>query len=211
MTVPMESIEEHFAAEGRTPKGRRARRAIFAATRNLVLRQGLELMSLEAIASGAGLSQAALRHYFPTRDELLTAFFVAAARWFRSQVTDLLTPGDAPARQQLERCISWHLEYMEHVDTVFWLEASVYWIRHPQPRQTRDQFYRWLVNQYAHLIGEMRPALRGKESRRRAYVLLTLVLGAWITHGHGSGVRGAGGVLDQRKLLINAAMAIVTR
>lgn len=211
MTVPMESIEEQFAAEGRTPKGRRTRRAIFAATRDLVVSQGLELTSLEAIANGAGLTQAALRHYFPTREDLLTAFFVAATRWFRAQVADLLTAGDAPARQQLERCISWHLEYMEHVDTVFWLEGSVYWIRHPQPRQTRDEFYRWLLNQYARLIGEIRPALRGKESRRRAYTLLTLVLGAWITHGHGSGVRGAGGVAEQRQLLVDAAMAIVTR
>lgn len=211
MTVPMETIEEHFAAEGRTPKGRKARRAIFAATRDLVVARGLEFTSLEAVANAAGLSQAALRHHFPTREELLTTFFFAATRWFRGQVTGLLTAGDTPARDQLERCIAWHLEYMEHVDTTFWLEASAYSIRHLQPRQTRDGFYRWLLNHYARLIGEVRPALRAKETRQRAYTLLTLVLGAWITHGYGSGVRGAGGVAEQRQLLIDAAMAIVTR
>ncbi len=83
MTVPMDSIEEHFAAEGRTPKGRRARRAIFAATRDLVVARGLEFTSLEAVANGAGLSQAALRHYFPTREKLLFSFFIAASHWFR--------------------------------------------------------------------------------------------------------------------------------
>lgn len=210
MTVPMDLIEEHFAAGGRTPKGRRTRRAIFAATRALVAERGLELTSLEAIANGAGLSQAALRHYFPTRDELLTAFFVAATRWFRTQVSNLLTAPDVPARQKLEHAISWHLEYMEHVDTAFWLEGSVYWIRHPQPRQTRDEFYRWLLGQYALLIREMKPALSAKESRGRAYTVLTLVLGAWITHGRGSAVRGAGTPLEQRQLLIATAMGIIT-
>jgi AcrR family transcriptional regulator len=207
----MELIEEHFASDGRTPKGRRARRAIFAATRELVVSQGVELTSLEAIANGAGLSQAALRHYFPTREHLFSAFFVAATRWFRDRVAGLLTAGDLPPRQQLERCIAWHLEYMEHVDSVFWLEASVYWIRHPQPRQTRDEFYRWLLNQYARLIGEMRPTLRGKESRRRAYALLSLVLGAWITHGRGSAIRAAGSVYEQRQLLVETGMAIITQ
>ncbi len=100
---------------------------------------------------------------------------------------------------------------MEHVDTAFWLEASAYWIRHPQPRQTRDQFYRWLMQQYARLIGDMRPGLGRTECNRRAYALLTLVLGAWITHGKGSAVFDAGGAPEQRRLLLDTAMAIVTR
>jgi AcrR family transcriptional regulator len=211
MTVQMDSIEEYFAAEGRTPKGRKARRAIFAATRDLVVARGLELTSLEAVANGAGLSQAALRHYFPTREKLFFAFFTAASHWFRRQVTGLLKAGNLPAREQLECCLSWHLEYMEHVDTAFWLEGSAYWIRHPQPRQTRDQFYRWLMNQYARLIGVMRPGLGKAECNRRAYALLTLVLGAWITHGNGSAVFEAGGAPGQRRVLLDTAMAIVTR
>jgi AcrR family transcriptional regulator len=211
MTVLMDSIQDHFAAEGRTPKGRRARRAIFAATRDLVVARGLELTSLEAIAHNAGLSQAALRHYYPTREKLFFAFFMSASHWFRQQVAALLRDRNVPAREQLERCISWHLEYMEHVDTAFWLEGSAYWIRHPQPRQSRDQFYRWLMNQYARLIGTMRPGLGRTEYSRRAYTLLTLVLGAWVTHGSGSALIGAGGVLEQRRLLLEMAMAIVTR
>lgn len=211
MTVAMNSIEEYFVAAGRTPKGRRARSAIFTATRNLVIARGLELTSLEAIANTAGLTQAALRHHFPTRDQLLSEFFVSASRWFRVQLTTLLTAGEMPARDQLKHCITWHLEYMEHVDTAFWLEASAYWIRHMQPRKTRDGFYRWLLNQYAGLIGKVQPTLRPKEARQRAYTLLTLVLGSWITHGHGSEIPGTGSVAEQRRLLVNEAMMIVTR
>jgi AcrR family transcriptional regulator len=206
----LELIEEHFAADGRTPKGRKARLAIFRALRELVARRGLDATSLEAIANRAGLSQAALRHHFATREELLHAFFVSATRWFRGQVAAQLTAGDLPARQQLENCIAWHLEYMENVDTAFWLEGSAYWLRHPPPRHTRDEFYRWLVKQYARLIREIQPGIDSRESQRRAYVLLTLVLGSWITHGRGSAVTGGGGVTEQRRLLVATAMAIVS-
>ena len=207
----LELIAEYFAAEGRTPKGRKARSAIFKATSTLMTRQGLEATSLEAIASRAGLTQAALRHYFATREDLLHAFFVAATRWFRNEVAELLEDGDRPARVQLENCIAWHLEYMEEVDTAFWLEGSAYWLRHPPPRHTRDEFYRWLLRQYAGLIRKIQPAMSTRESQRRAYILLTLVLGSWITHGRGRAVTGAGSAIAQRRLLVATAMEMVSR
>lgn len=207
----LELIEEHFAAEGRTPKGRKARLAIFRATRDLMARRGLDETSLEAIANHAGLTQAALRHYFATREELLHAFFVSATRWFRERVAGQMGDSSLPAREKLEQCVAWHLEYMEHVDTAFWLESSAYWLRHPPPRHTRDEFYRWLVKQYTRLIREIQPAIDTRESQRRAYVLLTLVLGSWITHGRGSAVTGAGGVTEQRRVIVATAMAIVSR
>jgi len=207
----LDQVEEHFAASGRTPKGRRALVAIFRATRELVTRRGLDATSLDAIADRAGLTQAALRHYFPTREELLHAFFVAATRWFREQVGGMLRGSGLPAGEQLRNCVAWHLEYMEQVDTAFWLESSAYWLRHPPPRHTRDEFYRWLTGQYARLIGEMQPALGARECQRRAYVLLTLVLGSWVTHGRGSAVPGAGGPAEQRRLLVATAMEVVSR
>lgn len=206
----LDLIEERFAASGRTPKGRKARLAIYRATRDIVGRRGIEAASLDAIADRAGLTQAAVRHYFGTRDELVTAFFVAATGWFREQVTGLLNVSGVPAREQLKQYLSWHLEYMENVDTAVWLEASAYWLRQRHPRRTRDDWYRWLVRQYARLIAEIRPTLGARECQRRAYVLLTLVLGAWITHGRGSAVSGAGGAAEQRRLLVDAALRFVT-
>lgn len=211
MPVMMDDIEEQFAAAGVTPKGRNARRAIFAATYKLMTSKGIEAASLEAIAHEAGMTQAAVRHYFPTREELLTAFFVAATQWFQDRVTNMLTSKELPAREQLERCITWHLEYMESVDTSVWLDASAYWLRHRLPQHTRDEFYQWVLGQYARLIRKIRPALDATECKGRAYALLTLVLGAWITHGRGSAVRGAGNALQQRRLLLDTAMTIVNR
>ena len=71
--------------------------------------------------------------------------------------------------------------------------------------------YRWLVGQYAALISQMQPALSPSERQRKAYAILTLVLGAWITHGRGSAVDRKVSVQDRRQLLIDTAMDIATQ
>ena len=201
-------IEEQFAARGRTPKGRRTMGAIFRATREVVAREGLDASSLDLIADRAGLTQAALRHYFPTRDELFTAFFLTMTNWLRTRIGDILDREDLSARDKLERCIGWHLEYMESVDTVFWLEASAYALRAKPGRRTRDEWHRWLISQYATLIAQLQPAVGARERERKSYAILTLILGGWVTHGRGSTLAGTADVIGQRQLLIDTAMEI---
>jgi AcrR family transcriptional regulator len=204
-----QEIEREFAAAGRTPKGRKALRDIFQATLRTVAEEGLQASSLDLIAARADLSQAALRHYFHTREELLTAFFVAGTTWFRARLTEILAaPGRTP-RATLEGCLSWHLEYIEQVDTVFWLESSAYWLRQNRQRRTRDEWYRWLMDQYSTLIGQIRPALGSRERERKAHAILSLVLGAWVTHGRGSSI-GLKSGQEQRQNLVDAAMDIAT-
>jgi AcrR family transcriptional regulator len=205
-----EQIESRFSQNGRTPKGQRALRAVFRATRSLIAEKGLRETTLDSIAGKSGLTQAALRHYFPTRDDLLQAFFITASEWFRAEVEAILAGDHRPARKKLEQCIAWHLEYMENVETTFWLEASAYWLRREPPRRVRDTFYVWLTGQYAGLIGQIRPSTSGAERDRRAYLMLTLVLGSWITHGRGSAFTTKANVIEQRKLLIDAVMEIAT-
>jgi AcrR family transcriptional regulator len=202
-TTMFDRIAARFAGRARTPKGARALRAIFQATRELVARQGLNQVSLDAIADQANLTQAALRHYFPTRDELLTAFFVSATEWFRGEVESLLRDSAAlPAGQRLERSVSWHLEYMEHVESAVWLESSAFWLRQPDGRQLRDDFYRWLLGRYMALIGEVHPGLPPVELQRRALAAMTMVLGAWITHGRGSAMPGSIPTAERRQYLV---------
>jgi AcrR family transcriptional regulator len=205
-----EMIESRFASKARTPKGRRALQGIFRATRAMVAERGLREASLDAIAARAGLTQAALRHYFPTRDDLLDSFFVTTSGWFRTQVEDILANERIPPRDKLESCVACHLEFMENVETVFWLEASAYWLRRGPTRRTRDDFYRWLTGRYAALIGTIRPPLDVRERQRRAYLVLTLVLGSWITHGRGSAFGTKADVAGQRRLLLDAALTIAT-
>jgi AcrR family transcriptional regulator len=205
-SIMLAAIEEKFAAGGRTPKGCAARRAIFRATRAEVAEAGIRAASLDAIADRAGLSQAALRHYFASRDDLLSEFFTTATGWFQDQVAAFFVQADLRPRDRLERCIGWHLEYMEAVETAFWLEASAYWLRQSSNRRTRDAWYRWLVGQYGATIGEILPTLGQQERERRAYCMLTLVLGSWITHGRGSAVTRDAAPAERRQLLVDAAL-----
>ncbi|MCK6370191.1 MAG: TetR/AcrR family transcriptional regulator [Gammaproteobacteria bacterium] len=207
----LELIEKQFASKARTPKGRRALQSIFRAMRAIVAERGLREASLDAVAAHAGLSQAALRHYFPTRDDLLHSFFVTTSQWFRAQVEAILAQEGLRPQDKLENCIAWHLEYMEHVETVFWLEASAYWLRRTPPRRIRDEFYRWLTGRYAALIGKIVPRLDTRERKRRAYLVLTMVLGSWITHGRGSALNPATDVIERRRLLVETIMEIATR
>lgn len=204
----LQGIEDQFAKAGVTPKGQRTRRTIFHAAYAVVSDIGLRA-SLEDIAARAQLTQAALRHHFPTREELLTTFFLVASQWLRSQLERLLADGTIPARAKLTQTIGWHLEFMENVNTAVWLETSAFWLHKGAPRQARDTWYRWLAAQYADLIGQIRPGLSRPERQQRAYVVLTLVLGAWITHGRGSRVEPSSSVPAQRQLLIDAAMRII--
>jgi AcrR family transcriptional regulator len=201
-------IEDQFATIGRTPKGTGRLRAIFRATRRTVMELGLQGASLDLIADRAGLTQAAVRHYFPTRDELLSAFFISASEWFRGRLQSLVDDAQLAPQERLERCITVHLEFMEHIDTAIWLESSAYWLRTQPQRGTRDDWYRWLEEQYACQIVLMQPALGPRECQRRAYLILTLVLGAWITHGRGSAVSTHAGVIDRRQLIVDTAINI---
>lgn len=204
----IQEMEEVFAARGRTPKGRKALTAVFRASMAAIVDYGVLGASLDTIAAGAGLTQAALRHYFPTRDELLTAILATAATWFRSQLASIVANTKIPSASRLRRCIEWHLQYMETVDSAFWLEASAYWIRTAPARRVRNEFYRWMVAEYAVMIGEIRPELNQPDRLRKAYALVSLVLGSWITHGRGSASGKHFNVEQQREALLQGAMNI---
>jgi AcrR family transcriptional regulator len=205
----LELIAQRFAARGRTPKGQRALLGIFTATRELVSGEGVEQASLEAIADRAGLTAASLRHYFPTRHDLLTAFFLSSTAWFRDQVEAMLVANAGiAARRRIELCAAWHLEYMEHVDAVVWLESSAFWLRDPEGRRLRDDFYRWLAGRYAGMIGEACPDLPAAEHARRAIAVLTMVLGSWITHGRGSAVGRDIPAPERRQYLVSRVVQV---
>lgn len=206
----MNLIEARFAASARTPKGGKTLRAIFRATARCASELGIDAASLDMIASHAGLTQAALRHYFPTRDDLLAAFFYAASEWLKSSVTAILATNQVDARVKLEQLIGCHLEYMESIDTTLWLGAQIFWLRTRPGKQTRNEWYSWLLNELADLIGKIQPALSISERKRRAYLILTLTLGGWITHGKGSRVDKNTSAVEQRQLLIDAVLEIAT-
>lgn len=207
----IDAIETQFAAAGRTTKGRQALRAIFRATRDLMMEVGLPAASLDLIAQRANLTQAAVRHYFPTRDDLLMHFFLAGSAWLTGQLTRMVEAEHLSPGERLEKCLDWHLEFMEQVDTANWLEMSAFALRRKAERRVRMRWYRWLTGQYAAMIGELQPSLGRAERQRRAHVVLTLTLGAWITHGRGSAFDSSTKPSLRRQQLVAAAMGIATQ
>lgn len=204
----LNASEDLFVARARTPKGQRALRSVFSAIRSAVASSGLDAASLQEIAGRAGLSQAALRHYFRTREELLMAFFASAAEAFRTELFRIVTSRDGSAHQVLEQCVKHHLGFMEQVDTVFWLETSAYGIRQASARAVRNKFYLSLIAQYARLIGEIQPKASLRQRQEKATAVVSLVLGAWITHGRGSAWCSRADVVRQRQMLTAAAMSL---
>jgi AcrR family transcriptional regulator len=203
------AIEDEFATLGRTPKGQRALRSIFRAMLAATARHGAAAIALEAVAGAAGLTQAAIRHYFPTRDHLLLAFFRAGAEWYRRELEQQLAATDVDPLALLERCLVWHLDFMEAVDAALWFESSGYWLRDPAGRRARNAWYQFLVARYAQLIGRARPGLSATGRRDRAIALWTLMIGGWVSHSRGSALQPGPGPTERRRAIIAAGRAII--
>jgi AcrR family transcriptional regulator len=71
MTMPPDADEDRPTSA----KGTARRAQILAEMIRLIGEHGVDASSLRTVAGGLGLSQAALRHYFPTRDDLLVAVY----------------------------------------------------------------------------------------------------------------------------------------
>jgi AcrR family transcriptional regulator len=68
-------MPEEAAGPERSAKGERRRQQILDRAIELVAERGVEGASLRTLADEIGVSHTALRHYFPSRDELLIAVY----------------------------------------------------------------------------------------------------------------------------------------
>jgi len=74
--IPPEDAQDDEAAPRRGyAKGAARRAQILDHVIRMVADQGVDASSLRSIADALGISHAALRHYFPTRDDLLVAVY----------------------------------------------------------------------------------------------------------------------------------------
>jgi AcrR family transcriptional regulator len=168
---------------GRSTKGERTRRAILDGARAIVGEVGTEALSQGAVAKRAAISQSALRHYFPSKDELLQALWddvLAAHRAGFERV--LLEPG-ASAAVKITRIVHTHLDFVISASDATMLEVFAFWARRSEARLARHEFHRWLVGHYADAVQALRPELSPEACREIAVQLLTLTLGAWLTLG----------------------------
>lgn len=170
-------------AEARETKGERTRKRIVEEALALVEEQGIAAVSQENVARRAGLSQSALRHHFPVKDDMLGAIFGEAFRSFYIVAErELLKPESAP-RDKLMQLIVNHLDYVLTSSDRIALEAFSFSTRNATMLADQSAWYHWLVAHYASLLGAIHPALDAGERNARALAILSLCLGVWISAG----------------------------
>jgi AcrR family transcriptional regulator len=179
-------IDTRFSERTRTPKGRATLQAILEATFDLATTQGLRAASQEAIARRTGLTQSAVRHYFPTKSDLLDAFFWYGAQKLEQQFIDEFRKTDIAPRTRLLSLANLHYELIMKVDDSAYFETLSIWSRTPEYRMYRDSFEHRVRGYYADLLQLMHPEWDEKRCAATAFQLLTLVLGGWQSLGGSS-------------------------
>ena len=162
-------------------KGDRTRRAIIDAVNDIVAHDGMTAVSQETVARRVGISQSALRHHYPTKDNLVRAVVDDQLAMFRTGMERLmLEPGGTPA-SRLARMVDSHFEHVATHSEALTFEVYAHWARDADARKPAHEWFAWLASHYAELIRMIRPTLASPECGERALQIITLCLGAWIT------------------------------
>ncbi|MBK9665943.1 MAG: TetR/AcrR family transcriptional regulator [Gammaproteobacteria bacterium] len=181
-------VENSFLRRARYPKGRRTLQAIMNATYEIVISEGIGAASQEAIAKRAKVTQSAVRHYFPTKEELLFAFFSTGIERLQHLLNIRMAATSSDPRTLLIDSVALHYQQILDVEDVYYFEAAAYGARSPQFRALRDRWYQSVNLYYTGLIGAIHPDWDANRCTATAFQVLTLILGGWITLGNSRGV-----------------------
>ena len=207
--LPDVTSSDSFLSRARYPKGRKRLQDILDATYEIIAKEGIAGASQEAIAKQANVTQSAVRHYFPTKEELLLAFFKVGVERFRSRIDAKLNEPNRDPRKQLLDIISTHYDWIIRTEDVCYFEAAAFWGRNPEFQSFRESWYRKLTESYSDLLGKIHPTWSSKEIGDTTFQLMTLVLGGWTTMGNTRSVcRDTSECNLKNKLLRGAAKLI---
>jgi AcrR family transcriptional regulator len=176
-------IDNSIAQRARTPKGRRTLQAILDATYELVSSEGLAAASQEAVAKRAGLTQSAVRHYFPKKGELLDAFFMSSIERLEEQFKRELSQEDKDPRSRLVAIAALHYDRVLEVEDVAYFEIASTWARNERYRAVRDGWYRRLSSYYRELLQAIHPDWDRDRRDAVVFQVITLILGGWASMG----------------------------
>ncbi len=202
-------IATRFGDIARTPKGRTTLQAILEATFELATTQGLLAASQEAIARRTGLTQSAVRHYFPTKSDLLDAFFWYGIQKLEQQLLDEVGKTDLAPRARLLTLADLHYDLILKVDDSAYFETLSIWLRTPEYRKYRDSFERRACGYYADLLQEMHPEWEKKRCAATAFQLFTLVVGGWQSLGSSSAMRPRRGYKALKAILLEGIERLI--
>ena len=165
----------------KTPKGKARLQAIMDATFHIIVADGLAAASQEAIAQRAQVTQSAVRHYFPTKQALLRAFFIEAIHRVEQGFERQPATTNSDSQVELLRCVRLHFDAILGVDRIFFFEASAYWCRDGELSAIRKDWHARLLTHYGDLLTAMHPAWSANRIQDTALQILTLTQGCWLT------------------------------
>ena len=180
---PTHLEENSLLSRARYPKGKRSLQAILDATYEIVTSEGLTAASQEAIARRANVTQSAVRHYFPTKEELLLAFFTVGVERLQLVIDNKMAETYADSKTKLLKVAATHLDWISDIEDMYYFESAAFWGRNPGYRNLRENWYEGLASQYRDLISEIHPTWSRQECASTSFQILTLTLGSWTTLG----------------------------
>lgn len=201
---------DHFLNRARYAKGKETLQAIHDATYELIVTEGLAAASQEAIAKRANVSQSAVRHYFPTKEELLLTFFSTGVARLRTVLEEKMANQDIDPETKLIDIISTHYDWIDDVEDVYYFESASYWGRNPEFREMREDWYQQLLKQYRTLIKALHPDWSRKQCESTSFQLITLVLGAWTTMGETRPVHRSRNRLNLKSMLMSGVEKLIS-
>lgn len=158
---------------GRPSKATERRAEIVDAFIRLVAVHGLEGVTLDDVASEAGVKRAAARHFVGNRPELIAAAVEELTRRYRTTVAEAV--GEAPSIERLIDALFgrvWvhDLSDVSHAFDALMQEAA----RHAPTRVLVKQAYEVLLDEIAKALERSRPSMSAAERRDAAYAIACL-------------------------------------
>jgi AcrR family transcriptional regulator len=158
---------------GRPSKVTQRRAEIVDAFIRLVAAHGLESVTLDDVASEAGVKRAAARHFVGNRPELIAAAVEELTHRYRATVEEAV--GEAPSIERLIDALFgrvWvhDLSDVSHAFDAVMQEAA----RHEPTRVLVRQAYEVLLDEIDQALERSRPAMSAAERRDVAYAIVCL-------------------------------------
>lgn len=176
--------ENSFMSRARYPKGKKSLKAILDATYDIIISQGLAAASQDAIAKRANVTQSAVRHYFPTKEGLLLAFFSTGVDRLKILLDKKMAEDVSDPSIKLLDIVSTHYDWINNVEDVYYFESAAFWGRNPEFRQMRERWYQKMARHYGQLIQQIHPDWSRKQCEDGSFQVMTLILGGWTTMGN---------------------------
>lgn len=207
--LPGQTDNDQFLGRARYAKGKETLKAIHDATYELIVSEGLVAASQDAIAKKANVSQSAVRHYFPSKEELLLTFFSTGVERLKSILDAKFADKNVGPREKLLDVISTHYDWINAVEDVYYFESASFWGRNPEFRTMRESWYQGITRHYKALVMQIHPGWSRKQCEAVSFQLITLVLGGWITMGNTRAVYRSRSKENLKSMLMSGAEGLI--